>query len=108
KEPLGIKIFEGAIDLASFRKLHPSASYHAIVLNGLANLTNQYMEEINGRAAELNFPVELYLDNDRAGDEKTTLAKQHIKNAEDRRDIYRNFQDLNDYLVLDSPRKLGR
>ena len=33
---LGIKIFEGAIDLASFRNLHPSTSYYAIVLKGLA------------------------------------------------------------------------
>lgn len=107
-DPVGIKIFEGGFDLASFKKLNPSASYHAIVLNGLANLSPHYMEEINSRAISLNFPIDLYLDNDLAGDKKTTMAKQLIKNAEDRRVLYQNFQDLNDYLVSEQTRKLGR
>ena len=38
-KPAGIKIFEGGFDLASYRKFDPSASYRAIVLNGLANPT---------------------------------------------------------------------
>lgn len=45
-DPLGIKILEGGFDLASYRKIDPSASYHTIALNGLANLTHQYMEDI--------------------------------------------------------------
>ena len=107
-DPVGIKIFEGGFDLASFKKLNPSASYHAIVLNGLANLTYQYMEEINSRSTGLKLPVDLYLDNDLAGDDKTSMAKQQIKNAEDRRGLYQNFQDLNDYLVSGQSPKLGR
>ncbi len=107
-DPLGIKIFEGAFDLASFKKLNPSASYHSIVLNGLANLTTPYMKEINCRALKHKLAVDLYLDDDRAGDEKTALAKQCIKNAEDRRGLYRNFQDLNDYLVSGQIKTLGR
>src|SRR5690554_3865358 len=106
--PAEIKIFEGGFDLASYRKIDPSASFHAIVLNGLANLTNQYMEDIRNRASKLDFPVELYLDNDRAGDTKTAQAKQVIKMSEDKRGLYRNFQDLNDYLVSGTTRKLGR
>src|SRR5690554_6123848 len=70
EEPTGIKIFEGGFDLASYRKLHPSDSYHAIVLNGLANLTDRYMEDIRNRASKVDYPVELYLDNDMAGDKK--------------------------------------
>src|SRR5690606_35668076 len=55
--PAGIKIFEGGFDLASYTKIDPSASYHAIVLNGLANLTHQYIEDISERAAGLDFLV---------------------------------------------------
>jgi hypothetical protein len=106
--PAGIKIFEGGFDLASYRKIDPSASYHAIVLNGLANLTHQYMEDISECAAELDYPVELYLDNDMAGDTKTAQAKEVIKMSEDKRGLYRNFQDLNDYLVSGQSRKIGR
>ena len=107
-KPAGIKIFEGGFDLASYRKIDPSASYHAIVLNGLANLTHQYMEDIRNRASKLDYPVELYLDNDRAGDAKTVQAKEVIKMSEDKRGLYRNFQDLNDYLVSGQSRKIGR
>lgn len=107
-KPTGIKIFEGGFDLASYRKIDPSASYHAIVLNGLANLTHQYMEGIRNSASKLDYPVELYLDNDRAGDAKTVQAKEVIKMSEDKRGLYRSFQDLNDYLVSGATRKLGR
>ena len=66
------------------------------------------MEDISERAAELEYPVELYLDNDMAADKKTAQAKQVIKMSEDKRGLYWNFQDLNDYLVSGQSRKLGR
>jgi hypothetical protein len=87
-KPAGIKIFEGGFDLASYRKIDPSASYHAIVLNGLANLTHQYRKGISDRASKLDYPVGLYLDNDRAGDAKTVQAKEVIKVSEDKRGLY--------------------
>jgi len=87
-KPAGNKIFEGGFDSASYRKIDPSASYHAILLNGLANLTHLYMEDTGSRASKLDYPVGLYLDNDRAGDTKTAQAKKVIKVSEDKRGLY--------------------
>lgn len=106
--PLGIKIFEGGFDLASFRKLFPSSRFKAIVLNGLGNFTPLLMEEINFDSMGSNTKVELYLDNDPAGDEKTATAMENIKWATDGRRLYTGFQDLNDFLVSGQDRKLGR
>ena len=86
-KPAGIKIFKGGFDLASYRKIDPSASYHAIVLNGLANLTHQDMKGISDRTSKLDYPVGLYLDNDRAWDTKTAQAKEVIKVSEDKRGL---------------------
>jgi hypothetical protein len=66
------------------------------------------MVGISNSASKLDCPVELYLDNDRAGDQKTVQAKEVIKMSEDKRGLYRGFQDLNDYLVSGATRKLGR
>src|SRR5690606_5097876 len=87
-DPLGIKILEGGFDLASYRKIDPSASYHTIALNGLANLTHQYMEDTGSRASKLDYPVELYLDNHTTGDTKPAQSKTVIKVSEDKMRLY--------------------
>lgn len=49
--------------------------------------------------------TELYLDNDRTGNEVTETLNRRFPEAEDCRLLYRNFKDLNEFLMNDSLRK---
>lgn len=47
--------------------------------------------------------VELYFDNDEAGNRAVEMIKNETQNAEDCRVLYSNFKDLNDWLVNKNP-----
>lgn len=107
-KPTDIKIFEGGFDLASFKRLYPKASYHAVLLNSVVHLTEDLMNKISLRAARLNMQVGLYLDNDHAGNTKTSIALSQIEDAYDGRTLYKESKDLNDCLLSGQCRGIGR
>lgn len=102
--PRSLKLFEGSMDLASYRHLHPDQSFYAIMLNGTGNLTNTLCEKISSKADEKNMPVHLYFDNGAdgiGGKHATQKGLSLIKAASDQSGFYKELglNDVNDFLV---------
>lgn len=91
-----LQIFEGFMDFISFKNMNeifgnPSADY--VVLNSIS-LTFLLKKMIKKYEK-----VELYLDNDNAGDKGTIELKNIFPNASDQRGLYKEFKDINDFLM---------
>lgn len=91
-----LQIFEGFMDFMSFKNMeeifgNPSADY--VVLNSISLI---YLLEKMIKKYE---KVELYLDNDNAGDKGTIELKNIFPNASDQRGLYKEFKDINDFLM---------
>lgn len=89
-------VFEGFLDFISFKMLehffgNPAADY--IILNSvtqiylLRNVKQSYKS------------VQLYLDNDNAGDKASLELQSIFPNAQDQRFLYSKFKDLNEFLM---------
>ena len=101
-----LKIFEGFFDFLSFKNIEKSLSDEKsdyIILNSVSmiskikNLLKNYKK------------IELYFDNDEAGNRAVETLKKEVENVEDGRILYKNFKDLNDW-AMSSPKlveKLG-
>ncbi|WP_089690702.1 toprim domain-containing protein [Chryseobacterium culicis] len=89
-------IFEGFLDFISFKILSNSGGNEAadyIILNSISQI---YLL----RKLEENYEkIELYLDNDHAGDKGTNELRHIFPNAEDKRYLYGEFKDINDFLI---------
>lgn len=90
-----VSVFEGFFDflsaLAISRKVEPT--HHVLVLNSLS-LLNKALPQLR-RYEKVN----LYLDNDRAGQNAVTSIKAVIRSATDQSRIYEKHKDFNDYLI---------
>lgn len=97
-----LRIFEGFTDYLSFKilekPLEKSPSDY-LILNSVA-MINRASDLV-----EIYQTIELYLDNDRTGNEVTEILNRRFPEAEDCRLLYRNFKDLNDFLMSDNLRK---
>ena len=101
-----LKIFEGFFDFLSFKNIEKSLSDEKsdyIILNSVSmiskikNLLKNYKK------------IELYFDNDEAGNRAVETLKKEFENVEDDRILYKDFKDLNDW-AMSSPNleeKLG-
>ena len=101
-----LKIFEGFFDFLSFKNIEKSLSDEKsdyIILNSVSmiskikNLLKNYKK------------IELYFDNDEAGNRAVENLKKEFENVEDDRILYKDFKDLNDW-AISSPKleeKLG-
>jgi len=68
--------------------------YDFLILNSLSFVTVSIQQM-------LHYPgVHLYLDNNSPGDRDTQLIKSQLKQAEDKRSLYKNHEDLNLYLCF--------
>src|SRR5690606_3397776 len=94
----GIKIFEGMFDFLSYLKLFPSDSFQAKVLNSTSHFSAKVMEAISLESSKNNWGVDLYLDIDEAGNQKTDMALEIIPAARDKRSLFSGFADLNERL----------
>lgn len=94
-----IKIFEGMFDFLSFLKLYPDNNFLAKILNSTANLSTKLMEEIHQKSTDNSWPVDLYLDRDETGDDKTKKALEVIATANDARNLFENYLDLNELVM---------
>ena len=92
-----IKVFEGFIDYLSYLEMtRNSVLSDYIILNSVSH-TQRALELIEGKYGL----VELYLDNDNAGNEATERFLQNISRGRviDKRKYYKNNKDLNEYLL---------
>ena len=87
-----LRIFEGFMDFLSFINKYKSDS-DFLILNSIA-LINR-CDEILSNYDE----IELYFDNDAAGNSHTKSTQEKFKNAKDCRAFYKDFKDLNEWLV---------
>ena len=95
-----VRIFEGFFDFLSFKNVENFLEKEPsdyIILNSVSmihNIKNSLGDYEN---------IELYLDNDEAGNRAVEILKSENKNVEDCRILYSGFKDLNDWLIHKNP-----
>lgn len=105
-----IRIFEGFTDFLSFRLLEKSLEKNPsdyLILNSVSMVYKTF------NLLKMYPTVELYLDNDSAGNKATELLNTEFPHAEDCRILYRDSKDLNEFLMQteipqNRQRKFGR
>ncbi|WP_066436919.1 toprim domain-containing protein [Chryseobacterium sp. CCH4-E10] len=91
-----IRVFEGFFDFLSFKNVENFLEKRPsdyIILNSVSMISNvkNTLENYNN--------IEMYFDNDEAGNRAIEIIKNENKNAEDCRMIYSDFKDLNEWLI---------
>lgn len=103
-----VSVFEGFFDFLSYKVLEEKNSFPKtdyIVLNSLS-----FFEKSRTVLENYN-QVKLYLDNDKAGQNCSRLALSLSSKYKDESGLYKNYKDLNDWLVnheLKQYKKIGR
>ena len=90
-----VSIFEGYFDFLSFKNLENKLEKEPsdyLILNSVSMIHN--VKNSLGKYEK----VELYLDNDEAGNRAVEIISSEIQNAKDCRVLYSDFKDLNEYL----------
>ncbi len=96
KDGQRLQIFEGFMDFLSWRKLHPEINADSIVLNSLA-LLSKIIPLITSYTS-----IECFLDNDEAGRKAFDQLKRSCTRITDGSTRYRDYKDLNEWLVAQS------
>lgn len=95
-----IRVFEGFFDFLSFKNVESYLEKRPsdyIILNSVAMISkikNSFGNYEN---------IELYFDNDEAGNRAVEMIKNENQNVEDCRVLYSYFKDLNDWLIHKNP-----
>ena len=92
---VSLRIFEGFFDFISFKNVENFLEKEPsdyIILNSVSMIHN--IKNSLGNYEN----IELYFDNDEAGNLAVEMIKNENKNAEDCRVLYSDFKDLNEYL----------
>ena len=93
-------VFEGFFDFLSFKNIEESlenepSDYMILnsvsMINKIKNLLENYEK------------IDLYFDNDEAGNRAVQMIKSEGNDAEDCRVLYSDFKDLNDWLIHKKP-----
>ncbi|WP_411810816.1 toprim domain-containing protein [Chryseobacterium scophthalmum] len=90
-----VRIFEGFFDFLSFKNLEKKLEKEPsdyIILNSVSMIHN--IKNSLGKYGK----VELYFDNDEAGNRALEIISNETDNVEDCRVLYSDFKDLNEYL----------
>lgn len=87
-----LRIFEGFFDYLSFKNAFELDS-DFLILNSIT-LINR-CDEILSNYDE----IELFFDNDEAGNQQTILTMERFRKSKDCRIFYKDFKDLNDWLL---------
>jgi hypothetical protein len=101
-------VFEGFFDFLSYKVLEEKSTFPKtdyIVLNSLS-----FFEKSRTVLENYN-QVKLYLDNDKAGQNCSRLALSLNSKYKDESSLYKNYKDLNDWLVnndLKKQKRIGR
>ena len=89
-----VVVFEGFMDFLSYLTIKPNSDKDFIILNSVA-LVDKSIEAIKKYDN-----ISLALDNDKAGDTATKKIIEHIPGAKDVRKYYKNFKDLNEFIMM--------
>ena len=89
-----VKIFEGFFDFLSFKNVEKYLEKEPsdyIILNSVSMIhkAQKSLEDYKN--------IELYFDNDEAGNRAVEILKNEMENVEDGRVLYKDFKDLNDW-----------
>ncbi|MCX8534355.1 toprim domain-containing protein [Chryseobacterium luquanense] len=90
-----VRIFEGFFDFLSFKNLENKLEKEPsdyLILNSVSMIHN--IKNSLGKYEK----VELYFDNDEAGNRAVEIINNEIQNSKDCRAFYSKFKDLNEYL----------
>jgi len=90
-----LKIFEGFMDFLSYLEINKKATLSNYLILNSVSLKEHALRAIQG----IFKAYELYLDNDRAGNETTQFFMQNLNNATDKRVHYKECKDLNEFLL---------
>ena len=91
-----LRIFEGFFDYLAFVQLQEILQQKEsdyLILNSVGLLQKNFS------ILEKYTQIETYLDNDEAGDKYTEIIKDQFKQAIDKRELYSENKDLNEYLM---------
>lgn len=97
-----LRIFEGFFDFLSFKNIEnylEKEQSDYFILNSVSMLNKIKIEIKNYEN------IELYFDNDGAGNRAVEIMKKEKNEAEDCRVLYSDFKDLNDWLSHNNPQK---
>ena len=89
-----VVVFEGFMDFLSYLTIKTNTNKDFIILNSVA-LTDKAIEVIK----KYN-DISLALDNDQAGDIATQKILKHLPGAIDVRGYYKNYKDLNEFIMM--------
>ena len=95
-----IRIFEGFFDFLSFKNVENYLEREPVdylILNSVS-MVNKIQNSIQNYEN-----IELYFDNDEAGNRAVEMMKNANENVEDCRILYSDFKDLNDWLIHENP-----
>ena len=95
-----LRIFEGFFDFISFKNVENYLEKEPsdyMILNSVSML-NKIKNNLDNYEN-----IELYFDNDDAGNRAVNIVKNENKNSEDCRLLYSDFKDLNDWLIYENP-----
>lgn len=101
ERPNLINVFEGNIDLVSFKKLNPGQMFTGIALNSTANLGEILCQRLSRLSIENGMKVCFYLDKGKGGRDATEKGLKLIQGSVDRSSFYidADFNDVNDFLT---------
>ena len=100
-----LRIFEGFFDFLSFKNIEKSLENKVsdyLILNSVSMIAKIK------NTLENYEKIELYFDNDEAGNRAVEIINNENNEAEDCRVLYSNFKDLNDWLSHNNPQKDNR
>ena len=101
-ENKNVAVFEGFTDALSFVEMKPFFNGDLLVMNSvsLLNRTKEYLKNYS----EIN----LFLDNDKAGETCKNSILKSFPEAKDHTEIYALHKDLNDYFVFRNNTKIEK
>ena len=95
-------VFEGFFDFLSFKNIEESLENEPsdyMILNSVS-MINKIKKSLENYEK-----IDLYFDNDEAGNRAVEIIKNEKIEAEDCRVLYSDFKDLNEWLVHNDPQK---
>ncbi len=88
-----LKYFEGFVDFLSYLEINRTAPLSNYLILNSVSLKERALIAIRGKFEA----HELYLDNDRAGNEATDFFMENLQNVTDKRVHYKEHKDLNEF-----------
>ncbi len=91
-----VNIFEGFFDFLSFKNIEKSLENESsdyVILNSVS-MVSKIKNSLKNYEK-----IDLYFDNDEAGNRAVEMLKNEMENVEDCRELYSDFKDLNEWAM---------